>query len=653
MKFAVGITLYNPADENIRHIKEYVDLFDKVFIYDNSEPDFIKTYKFEYKNVFYISYNRNDGLPFAYNRILDSEEIIDCDYLCTLDQDSVFTKENIKKIQDYIKENKDILKEKTGIVAPFISYNGEFPKSETIVEKERVITSGSFLNLYLINKFKLRYDEKYFIDKFEIDLCKQIRNLSFSIKIYNGSILKQRLGDDLGKGHSNHSALRHYYLFRNRFYFNNKFYPFIVCWIMNILQIIRHLFKIVFIENDSINKVKQLFLAYNDYSNGKMGKRETRINNRQSKRIYYVTGLDVNSWGEGIQKKIRKHIDLLKNEFNTFETIYMSLERKQSRLLKIIRTVNPFMSTLDYKKLYDIKGGSILFIRYMGLNYFLLSAIRNLAKNNVKIVIEIPTYPYDRETSNIISKINNIQDRLCRKYLYKYVSRIITYSDDEYIWGIKTIKISNAVDVDDNYEIKPVNTDSINMLAVASLAFWHGYDRLIQGLNNYYKNGGKRKVYFHLVGDGKYVLDEYKKLVKRLKIDNSVIFHGRKSGKELDDIYTKCNLGIDSLGRHRSGVTYNSSIKGKEYLLKGLPIISGVKTELDSLTECAGYYYRVPADDSPININDVIVFFDKVYQEDSLTVRKTLRNYAKHNFDFSITFKPVIDYIRTLSEKEL
>lgn len=35
------------------------------------------------------------------------------------------------------------------------------------------------------------------------------------------------------------------------------------------------------------------------------------------------------------------------------------------------------------------------------------------------------------------------------------------------------------------------------------------------------------------------------------------------------------------MGRHRSGVSFNSSLKGKEYCAKGLIIVSGVKTELD------------------------------------------------------------------------
>ena len=56
--------------------------------------------------------------------------------MCTIDQDSVFTKENIQKIKNYIKENESNLKEDTGIVAPFISYNGELPKNDKIIEKK-------------------------------------------------------------------------------------------------------------------------------------------------------------------------------------------------------------------------------------------------------------------------------------------------------------------------------------------------------------------------------------------------------------------------------------------------------------------------------------------------------------------------------------
>ena len=377
------------------------------------------------------------------------------------------------------------------------------------------------------------------------------------------------------------------------------------------------------------------------------------INKNYFKHIYYITGISIENWGEGICKKIKKHIELLEKGFPNSKIKYLALERKQNRFEKLIRTINPFDSSLNPKIFNQIESNSIVYMRYVPLDLPIIYALKKLKRKNVKIILEIPTYPFDGEKSNLLFKILSFQDKLYRILLKKYISSIVTYSDDKYIWGIKAINISNGVDINDDYEIKTVDSQTINMLAVASLAFWHGYDRVIQGLYNYYKNNGKRKIYFHIVGDGRFVLDDYKKLVKNLNLDDYVVFYGRKSGKELDEIYNKCNLGIDSLGRHRSNVTYNSSIKGKEYLLKGLPIISGVKTELDNKDECSIFYFRVPADDSPVNMNDVISFFDIVYKNDSLMVRNKIRNYAKANFDFSITFRPVIDYIKSLVVENL
>ncbi|MFK5655764.1 hypothetical protein ACIA4K_04025 [Lactobacillus delbrueckii subsp. bulgaricus] len=69
----------------------------------------------------------------------------------------------------------------------------------------------------------------------------------------------------------------------------------------------------------------------------------------------------------------------------------------------------------------------------------------------------------------------------------------------------------------------------------------------------------------------------------RLIIKVSMV--GKKEKEELDYYYNICDIGIDSMGRHRSNVYYNSSLKGKEYLAKGLPIVLGVTTELDYIKD--------------------------------------------------------------------
>lgn len=180
------------------------------------------------------------------------------------------------------------------------------------------------------------------------------------------------------------------------------------------------------------------------------------------------------------------------------------------------------------------------------------------------------------------------------------------------------------------------------MISVADYNFWHGYDRLIKGMKNYYTSGNiTKKVYYHIVGDGP-SLHEYIKLVEKCKLNEYVMFEGKKYGSELDDIYDKCNLAIDALGRHRSKVYYNSSLKGKEYGAKGLPIVSGVKTDLDLLKDYK-YYFRVPADDSDIIIEDIISFYNEVYENScEEEIINNIRMYNKNMFDFSNAFKPVL-----------
>ena len=224
----------------------------------------------------------------------------------------------------------------------------------------------------------------------------------------------------------------------------------------------------------------------------------------------------------------------------------------------------------------------------------------------------------------------------------------MTYSDDKEIFGIKAININNGVNIETElaeYNYKSINKD-INIIAVSNLGFWHGYDRAIIGLLDYYKKSinHNKNIFLHIVGEGM-ELPKLKKLAEELSLTENVIFHGKKQGKELDYLYSISHIGLDSLGRHRSKVYYNSSLKSKEYLCKGLLIVSSVNSELDK-DKNFKYLYKVPADDSPINYENILNFLSFAYtQEEYSDIYNNIIKYAKENFDFSISFKPVIDYL--------
>lgn len=274
-KYVCGLTLYHPDMDVIDKVKEYSKIFDKIYLFDNTEKEIktvidIRKIADSCENVVYLTENNNCGLPYAFNRIIDLIED-DVDYLCTLDQDSIFRNVDIRKMFKML----DLLdNESVGIIGPHIIYDiNTKPNYDDILKKRRyLITSGSFLNIKAIRKCKIRYDENYFIDKFEIDLGQQLKINGYNLYMYYGSVLFQSLGEKDEKGRSNHSVLRHYYLFRNRFYYNNKFYGFPLKQVLNVLQTVRHISQIVFTEEEKTDKLKQLVRAYCDYKRKRMGK---------------------------------------------------------------------------------------------------------------------------------------------------------------------------------------------------------------------------------------------------------------------------------------------------------------------------------------------------------------------------------------------
>ena len=112
MKFAAGITLYNPTPLQLEHIKEYGKSFDYVFLFDNSEPEY-KQIKNDFgDNFIVLSKGYNVGLPSAFNEIIKNEKCQEIDFLCTLDQDSVFSELEIQKLKDEAKKKQQEIEDK-------------------------------------------------------------------------------------------------------------------------------------------------------------------------------------------------------------------------------------------------------------------------------------------------------------------------------------------------------------------------------------------------------------------------------------------------------------------------------------------------------------------------------------------------------------
>lgn len=367
---------------------------------------------------------------------------------------------------------------------------------------------------------------------------------------------------------------------------------------------------------------------------------------------------------DGVDKKILSQVNVLKK--NNIQVDICSEKINNNKIYRILyqkeyyfeKTKNNIISrqwlccNFGKIKSYIIKKKiNVVYIRYECLaNPFFINFLKKLKRNKIKIILEIPTYPYDGElknTKNILKKIKYTIEKKYRLKMKNYVDRIVTFSNDEEIFGIKTIRINNGIDLNQVSIIRKNNLSTkneLNFIGIARIAFWHGFDRFILSMIEYYKNVPKKIIKFHIVGDGdKKTINDLKKLVKKNNLEEYVIFYGYKSGKELEEIYNKIDIGIGSLGNFRKGILGGGGLKNQEYCAKGVPFII---TGYDAKYSDVDFVYRISTNESLIDLNDIISW----YQNLKITPQE-IRKYAEDNLTWDKQMKKVVDYILKIEEK--
>jgi glycosyltransferase involved in cell wall biosynthesis len=347
----------------------------------------------------------------------------------------------------------------------------------------------------------------------------------------------------------------------------------------------------------------------------------------------------------GIVKKIVNQVSALNIEGQLSFKIF-NLPRLKGN--PIIMFISYLLCDIYSNISFDFFSYDYIYVRrIIPLNYSFIKLLKTIRKkNNVcKIVYEIPTYPYDKEHKKLKGKMCLFIEKIFRTKLKKYIDKIITLSNDDIIFGIPTIKIVNGINCTDIKIRKPtISFDIINLIAVAQFARWHGYDRLIEGLDKYYeKKESCRNLYIHFVGDGPEV-NNLRNLVQQLNLDKYIIFHGALFGEELSNIFDKADIAVSSLGCHRIGIFLGSFLKSREYLARGIPMISS--TKVDILPSGFEYCLYVPEDESPIDMQSILNFYQKLTAKHSVSeITKNIRKFAEDNCDMSKTMLPVIEYL--------
>lgn len=346
----------------------------------------------------------------------------------------------------------------------------------------------------------------------------------------------------------------------------------------------------------------------------------------------------------GILKKIFSQYEVLKEFVNKdFEIKNVFKNHKHNK-------IQTFFLHLFSKNIFDFEFinfnsyDCIYIRRLLPNNRCLLQALKKVKCKNpsCKIVYEIPTYPYDMEHKGLSGKMFLFIDKIYRGKLHKYVDRIATLTDDKEIFGCRTLKITNGVDCSSIPICKKENFDKnhINLIAVAQFSFWHGYERVIEGLAKYKNNN----VFLHLVGNGN-ELERYKLLVKKYSLENQVIFYGPLSGDDLTSVFDLADVALCSLACHKKNIKLSAELKSREYLCRGLPMITS--TKIDILSDDFEYCFRVPEDDSFIDIEEIVDYVNDLYKNGRSNVAEKIRIFAENNCSMEKAMKLVVEYINS------
>lgn len=314
---------------------------------------------------------------------------------------------------------------------------------------------------------------------------------------------------------------------------------------------------------------------------------------------------------------------------------------------KIIIPWTGYNNKFEFIKRIFLSKADILLIRsntLLPLLFFTLIWKRIQGK---KIIIDIPT-PNTvvlHELKILESKKIKYILRMCLRIaifpwaLYP-ANRILQYAHESFYFSFgirkKIALVSNGINVKSipacNLLPKwPVNT--FVMIAVAAMAEWHGFDRVIKGISKYRVANFENinvNVRLIIVGDGD-CRSSWEKLSNELNCGSCVEFVGFQTGSSLSSFFDQSHVAISSLGLFRKGLDMASDLKSREYTARGLPFIAaGADIDFDPPPF---FLFKANNTDEPIDIAEVIAWYSNISKNRKLNAE--IRQYAVDRLDFS------------------
>lgn len=305
------------------------------------------------------------------------------------------------------------------------------------------------------------------------------------------------------------------------------------------------------------------------------------------------------------------------------------------------------------KAFWDLFGSVLRALRRQSFDYAYMRhcpiglrgyrMLRRLSKSGCKTVVEIPSYPLENERQKSLPRrLYWAYSQFWWRQAAKYVSRfaLIGAPADSYLHR-PAVNIDNGVDVDGIplRRHEPAPDGKLHFLAVAAMARWHGFDRIIEGVAQL-PDDLRSKVVVDMAGsEGDGSLARWQQLAAEKGLSEQIIFHGYQTGEGLDALFARADAGVCSLGLHRNGYRTASHLKLREYTARGLPFLYAADDP--ALTGEEPFCLQIPADDSPVPMQQVIRFAQDMRARPDLP--QQMREYARQHMSWEKPLRQALD----------
>ena len=361
------------------------------------------------------------------------------------------------------------------------------------------------------------------------------------------------------------------------------------------------------------------------------GSQETKTTSMAQTAIYFAI-LDPEK-SPGVANKIEHTLLALEtHEYKTSQVLVSPATR--GRHLAFIRSVAAARSDL-------------CIIRNSLFSMVLLAPILFMKRlSGARVVIDVPT-PCITATEEMAMPSLSFLGRLART-LGVYLNfpwglwpahRVLQYSEESKWFSLgnrrRTKLVANGIAVAQIAQRSGVPSwpsGTFVLIGVASLAPWHGFDRVIRAIALHRRENpmeNRPKVRFLVVGHGR-VRGELEQLAHELKVDDAIDFMGLLTGKDLDDVFERGHVAVSSLGMFRNDLITTSVLKAREYVARGIPLVQA--SQDPDFEPLPSFVYRAPNTDTPLDLDDLLDWYTKFCEINLCPA--DIRQYAAERLDY-------------------